>query len=141
MNKQIELKRGELVDLLNQEQAELQKNMQIEEMKNNARIYIGAIVEKLRMDGCELYEIDGIVENILNYITITEDSVILSKGAYESLSSKAKANVVNAVEIRKETAEKNFNNLLKEFYKRKSCGNADVVVYEIAKQFGVEIKE
>ena len=141
MNKQIELKRGELVDLLNQEQAELQKNMQIEEMKNNARIYIGAIVEKLRMDGCELYEIDGIVENILNYITITEDSVILSKGAYESLSSKAKANVVNAVEIRKETAEKIFNNLLKEFYKRKSCGNADVVVYEIAKQYGVEIKE
>ena len=35
-------------------------------------------------------------------------------------------------QVRKETAEKIFNNLLKEFYKRKSCGNADVVVYEIA---------
>lgn len=43
--------------------------------------------------------------------------------------------------IRKETAEKIFNSLLKEFNKRKSCGNADVVVYELAKQFGVEIKE
>ena len=40
-----------------------------------------------------------------------------------------------------EKLEKIFSELLKEFDKRKSCGNADVVVYEIAKQFGVEIKE
>ena len=42
------------------------------------------------------------------YRKLPEDSVVLSKGAYESLSSKAKANVVNAIEIRKETAEKIF---------------------------------
>lgn len=59
------------------------KEKQIEEMKNNARIYIGAVVEKLRMDGCELYEIDGIVENILNYITLPEDSVVLPKEEYQ----------------------------------------------------------
>ena len=40
-----------------------------------------------------------------------------------------------------EKLEKIFSELLKEFDKRKSCRNADVVVYEIAKQFGVEIKE
>ena len=61
------------------------KEKQIEEMKNNARIYIGAVVEKLRMDGCELWEIDGIVENILNYITVPEDSVVLTKSEKEKL--------------------------------------------------------
>ena len=44
-------------------------------------------------------------------------------------------------QARKETAREIFNNLLKEFYKRKSCGNADVVVYEIAKQYGVEVEK
>ena len=34
------------------------------------------------------------------YSKLPEDSVVLSKGAYESLSSKAKANVVIVVEIR-----------------------------------------
>ena len=43
----------------------------------------------------------------INYIrSYLQDSVVLSKGAYESLSTKAKANVVNAIEIRKETAKK-----------------------------------
>ena len=120
------------------------KEKQIEEMKNNARIYIGAIVEKLRIDGCELWEIDGIVENILNYITIAEDSVVLTKEEYEWLSCcfNKFEEIMNDIKksARKETAEKIFNKLLKEFYKRKSCGNADVVVYEIAKQYGVEIK-
>lgn len=61
------------------------ENKQIEETKNNARIYIGATVEKLRMDGCELWEIDGIVENILNYITVSEDSIVLTKAEKEKL--------------------------------------------------------
>ena len=43
----------------------------------------------------------------INYIrSYLQNSVVLSKGAYESLSTKAKANVVNAIEIRKETAKK-----------------------------------
>jgi hypothetical protein len=64
------------------------KNSQIEEIKNNARIHIGATVEKLRMDGCELWEIDGIVESILNYITVSEDSVVLSREEYETWFKK-----------------------------------------------------
>lgn len=39
-----------------------------------------------------------------NYRKLPEDAVVLTKGAYESLSNKARANVVNAVELRKETA-------------------------------------
>ena len=62
---------------------------QIEEMKNNARIYIGGVVEKLRMDGCELYEIDRIVENILNYITVPGDSVVLTKSELEQVKEQA----------------------------------------------------
>lgn len=65
------------------------KEKQIEEMKNNARIYIGGVVEKLRMDGCELYEIDRIVENILNYITVPEDSVVLTKSELEQVKEQA----------------------------------------------------
>ena len=101
-------------------------NKQIEEMKNNARIYIGAIVEKLRIDGCELWEIDGIVENILNYITIAEDSVVLSREEYDNLKletqkahnkgvragfdlTKYKENSIE--QARKETAEKNLSDL------------------------------
>lgn len=44
----------------------------------------------------------------INYIrSYLQDSVVLSKGAYESLSTKA--NVVNAIEIRKKTAEEILN--------------------------------
>ena len=71
------------------------------------------------------------------YRKLPEDSVVLSKGAYESLSSKAKANVVNAVEIRKETAEK----FLQLAYDR--CLEKSFIkkVEELARQFGVEIME
>ena len=65
------------------------KEKQIEEMKNNARIYIGGVVEKLRMDGCELYEIDRIVENILNYITVPGDSVVLTESELKQAKGQA----------------------------------------------------
>ena len=41
------------------------------------------------------------------YRKLPEDSVVLSKGAYESLATKA--NVVNAIEIRKKTADEILN--------------------------------
>ena len=64
-----------------------------------------------------------------------KDSVILSKGAYESLSSKAKANVVNAVEIRKETAREILQWL------KDHCAFAGWVLVEtyFREQFGVEV--
>lgn len=84
---------------------------------------------------------------------ILEDSVVLTKGAYDSISSKAKANVVNAVEIRKETAERDFNHIIKALeikkasiithYGVKESVGADVAirtVKELAKQFGVDLK-
>ena len=83
------------------------------------------------------------------YRKLPEDSVVLSKGAYESLSSKAKANVVNAIEIRKETAEKIFVEVLdlEELKVIRDMGWETIYntlyneILELAKQFGVEIKE
>lgn len=88
------------------------------------------------------------------YKCLTEDSVILSKGAYESLSSKAKANVVNAVEICRETIEKDFNSIIQALEERKDRVKASYgvnesvgvdiairTVKELAKQYGVEVKE
>lgn len=37
-----------------------------------------------------------------NYRKVGEDEVVLTKGAYESISNKAKANVVKALEIKQE---------------------------------------
>lgn len=73
-----------------------------------------------------------------------EDSVVLSKGAYKSLSSKAKANVVNAVEIRKETAEKILNETMHiPVIEGKFVKVDDLIdkLKEIATREGVEIKE
>ena len=93
------------------------------------------------------------------YRKLPEDSVVLSKGAYESLSSKAKANVVNAVEIRKETAEKILKDIWDNKFEttitiRHNCSKEDVEnigkafiisirnkLIELAKQFGVEVEE
>lgn len=131
------------------------KEKQIEEMKNNARIYIGAVVEKLRMDGCELYEIDGIIENILNYITVPEGSVVLSREEYEELKftktvlelreekikylEDANIRYAEALELkvnkkeRKETAEKIID------YVYKVTTNI-VLRDKLAKQFEVEVE-
>ena len=78
------------------------------------------------------------------FTIVFEDSVVLTKGAYESLSSKAKANVVNAVEIKKETVEKFYLSFIDEIMR--GCGDdKDFWVVKLinkkAKQFGVEIKE
>lgn len=77
-----------------------------------------------------------------NYRKIPEDSVVLTKGAYESISSKAKANVVNAVEIRKETARE----ILTEMFECINCFGVDYVdirekLEELAKQHGVDLEE
>lgn len=110
----------------------MNKQQQIEEM---AQIINGST----ELDTVAYYRCMNIAKTIYNagYQKIPEDSVVLSKGAYESLSSKAKANVVNAVEIRKETAEK----FLQLAYDR--CLEKSFIkkVEELAKQFGVEIKE
>ena len=83
----------------------------------------------------------------INYIrSYLQDSVVLSKGAYESLSSKAKANVVNAIEIRKETAEKYNDKLVAIIQHLFDIGQIDFKAKieflkeneKILKQFGVE---
>ena len=45
-----------------------------------------------------------------------------------------------AEEIKKDTAKEIFTDLLKEFSIRKSCGNAEVVVREMANRKGVEVE-
>ena len=89
---------------------------------------------------------------------IPDGAVVLTKGAYESISSKAKANVVNAVEIRKETAEKILNEIgntpildkgkyLKDLNESQrellsAIGiNLNKKLKELAKQYGVEVDE
>ena len=72
-------------------------------------------------------------------IFLPKDSVVLSKGAYESLSSKAKANVVNAIEIRKETAEKIYR--MADEICTGSQNDGDKILAMIKDNFGVEIKE
>ena len=84
-----------------------------------------------------------------DYRKMPEGAVVLTKGAYESISSKAKANVVNAVEIRKETAEKIFVEVLdlEDLKLIRDMGWETVYnslyneILELAKQFGVEIEE
>lgn len=70
------------------------------------------------------------------WVKIPEDSVVLTKGAYESISSKAKANVVNAVEIRKETVSEILDRVDYE-----SGGQTKQITDLLRKQYGVEIKE
>jgi protein-arginine kinase len=76
---------------------------------------------------------------------IPEGAVVLTEGAYKSLSSKAKANVVKAVELRKETAREILQSLSSVIHDNEKYGNNFVVVYtkdlqELAKQFGVEVE-
>ena len=95
--------------------------------------------------------IKNAVDKLINagYRKIPEDSVVLSKGAYESLSSKAKANVVNAVEIRKATAKNFLNMIYWKAVKHMKGENKDECFIEmsfekldeLAKEFGGEIKE
>lgn len=132
----------------------------IEEMAKeieHAKQGIWASVIKREEDEDYLWHSRRIAKHLtgVGYQKVDKDKqIVLSKEEYEILLSNADNAFQDGLnesrelykqevetEIRKETAEKIFNNLLKEFYKRKSCGNADVVVYEIAKQFGVEIKE
>lgn len=99
----------------------------------------------------ECKNIKNAVDKLTNagYRKLPEDSVVLSKGAYESLSSKAKANVVNAVEIRKATAKNFLNMIYWKAVKHIKGKNKDECFIEmsfekldeLAKQFGVEIKE
>lgn len=86
---------------------------------------------------------------------VDEGSVVLSKGAYESISNKAKANVVKAVEIRKQAVKEVLSELKKVWEMRAKeystlLGNKvqavtlDLIIEDInetAKEFGVEYKE
>lgn len=81
------------------------KQEQIEEMAKA----IKPILEN-RTDICFIPDLDKpIAKELLKHYQpkLPKDSVVLSKGAYESLSTKA--NVVNAIEIRKKTAEEILN--------------------------------
>lgn len=84
-----------------------------------------------------------------------KDKVALTKGAYESISSKAKANVANAIEIRRETAREIFDKVYdfgQGFFIERSLMEEDefngildevkkLFLNVVAKKFGVEIKE
>ena len=122
---------------------------QIEEMAKD--IYESKSCDTSFEENCKLLAYDLVT---LGYQKVDTNSVILTKGAYESLSSKAKQNVVNAVEICKETIEKDFNSIIQALEDRKdrvktSYGVNESVgvdiairtVKELAKQFNVEIKE
>ena len=105
-------------------------NKQIEEMAKD--IYESKSCDTSFEENCKLLAYDLVT---LGYQKVDTNSVILTKGAYESLSSKAKANVVNAVEIRKETAREILQWL------KDHCAFAGWVLVEtyFREQFGVEV--
>ena len=83
------------------------------------------------------------------YRKIPEGSVVLTKFEYDEMladvtaSKKKLARIIDSAKSKgqKEMAKEILKNLLKEFSVRKSCGNADVVVLELAKRYGVEVEE
>ena len=115
---------------------------QIEEMAKA----IKPILEN-RTDICFIPDLDKpIAKELLKHYQpkLPKDSVVLSKGAYESLSTKAK--VVNAIEIRKKTAEKIYLqakaivDTTKHIVQDREYIHIDALK-EIIKNCGVEIKE
>lgn len=118
-------------------------NKQIEEMAKD--IYESKSCDTSFEENCKLLAYDLVT---LGYQKVDTNSVILTKGAYESLSSKAKANVVNAVEIRKETAREILTELLDfvngwfEGVENNDFGvEFNRISKDFAEKYGVEIKE
>lgn len=150
--KQIKIKRGELVDLLNQEQEELQKARSIEEM---AKIMCGNDCEECAKESAEFYKqtleearnnkclLKNCAKTLYNagYRKLPEDSVVLSREEYIDLSRNYVGEQV--AQARKETAEK----ILQPLYdacKEDTYGQVVVdfaIIENLAKQFGLEIKE
>lgn len=146
--KQIKIKRGELVDLLNQEQEELQKAKTIEEMAE--AVICAAILSNAKIDDKVAIHLREFVENLYNagYRKLPEDNVVLSREEYNLLinikkffeTADSEISAGNLLvylkefkeEERKETAEK----ILKAF---EYCN--DTTFYakwlELCKQFGV----
>ena len=84
--KQIKIKRGELVDLLNQEQEELQNASAIEEMaKDIHRVCTACSGEMFDEYTCDRCQAKLLIEK--GYRKLPEDSVVLSSEEYEKLKS------------------------------------------------------
>ena len=163
--KQIVIKRGELADLLNQELAELQKVMQIEEM---VKEIFNTCAWRFSNPNDYKEVFNDIAEDLtkLNYRKLPEDSVVLSKEEYDKFYESVEATILSNIadggtschwcsekyqkigyeKGSKETAEK----ILKEFYKRAEKFEKfdDCFEYyeireddfeEVVKQFGVEV--
>ena len=138
--KQIKIKRGELVDLLNQEQEEL-KNAMIEEMAiiDCNRVPKGtncADCQFARVDCCNSYRMaTKLYEQ--GYRKLPEDSVVLLIGENnQALDEKTiEYFIKHNKQIRKETAEKIFT-----FVNSFGTHNWERFT-KFIKQFGVEIKE
>jgi hypothetical protein len=123
----------------------------------------GTMCDKCNLNGS--CPVEYIAESLINknYHKIPEGSVVLTKEEYEALLLEQKrlkemvdripCGYVQKEEVdywknrckeigdvaSKETAREIIDILLKEFSKRKSCGNADVVVRELANKLGVEV--
>lgn len=78
---------------------------------------------------------------------VGEDEVVLTKGAYESISNKAKANVVKALEIKQETARailKELNDEGYKIYKQQGntfdAGNFNWLIAYTMRKYGIELE-
>ena len=141
--KQIKIKRGELVDLLNQEQEELQKASAIEEM---AKVEIGAILEKVNM-GDGYADINSLADQIY-HIVLPEDSVVLSVNDWINFNKEHANELIKTREEEyglgynkgsKETAEKFAKGLIKIIKEKDTYLDWDDVLEFAKEQFGVEI--
>lgn len=125
-------------------------NIKLEEQIKETYDYIHKY-DKLKKRNAELQkQVDELKEKIMNLksamtdrvlrksydslLTMPEDIEEIFGDAYESEFNKFLGQSV------KETAKEIFTDLLKEFSIRKSCGNADVVVREMAQRKGVEVE-
>lgn len=102
----------------------------------------------------------GHYANEKDYHKVGKDEVVLTKGAYESISNKAKANVVKAVEIKQEAAReilqainkylvgtrgiytvKTFRNCRFEDIVLVRADDLETLVKKLAKKHGIELED
>lgn len=71
---------------------------------------------------------------------IADDEVVLTKGAYESISNKAKANVVKALEIKQETAKEILQMIYDKGKDTAMICLPTIAIKQLAKAYGIKLE-
>lgn len=72
---------------------------------------------------------------------IADDEVVLTKGAYESISNKAKANVVKALEIKQETAKEILQMIYDKGKDTAMICLPTIAIKQLAKAYGIKLED